>query len=323
MPPIVFMGTPEWAVPSLRAVARHPEARLVGVFTQAAKPAGRGRRVRPTPVQSAAEALGVPTVAPEKAGDPEAMAALAAWRPALIVVCAYGRILPARVLEHPPLGCYNLHFSLLPRWRGASPVQAALLAGDETTGVSLQRMVRALDAGAIAAETPPMPIAPGDTAGTLGERLAGAAARLIAGALPMLLRGDPPLREQDPAAVTLCRILRKEDGAIHWERDDADHIRRQWRAYMPWPGSYGFLGKRRIEFTRLEVGELTAAPHERWPAAAPGTLLPEGWVPAREGFVRLLEVKPEGRRAMAFADFLRGQPRVLGMRLTAEAREQA
>ena len=317
MPALVFMGTPEWAVPSLRAVAAYPGARLVGVFTQAAKPAGRHRQLRPSAVRAAAEALGVPVAAPAKAGDPEAMAALDAWRPDLIVVCAYGRILPTRVLEHPALGCFNLHFSLLPRWRGASPVQAALLAGDAVTGVTLQRMVKELDAGAVAAETPPLPITPGDTAGSLGARLAEAAARLIAEALPVLLTSQPTLREQDPAAVTHCGIIPKQAGAVHWARDDAARIDRQFRAYTPWPGCYGFLGGRRIEFTRLEAAAAGTLPQE-WHGAPPGTLLPGGWVPARAGHVRLIEVKPEGKRAMALDDFLRGQPHALGQRITPE-----
>jgi methionyl-tRNA formyltransferase len=318
MPPLVFMGTPEWAVPSLRAVAAYPGARLAGVFSQAPKPAGRNRQVRPSPVHQAALELGVPVITPAKAGDPEAMAALEAWRPALIVVCAYGRILPSRVLEHPALGCYNLHFSRLPRWRGASPVQAAILAGDPTTGVSLQRMVKELDAGAIAAETPPLPVAPHDTAETLGARLAEAAATLIAANLTALLAREPPLREQDPALVTHCGIITKQAGAVHWADEDAARIARMLRAYTPWPGCYGFVNGKRIEFTRLEAAEPPSEVRAQARDAAPGTLLPGGWVPARAGCVRLIEVKPEGKRAMPFADFLRGQPQVLGCVVTPE-----
>ena len=316
MPRIVFMGTPQVAVPSLEALAAHPAADIVGVFSQTAKPVGRHRQPRPSPVQQAAERLGIAVATPEKAGNPEAMASLDEWRPDLIVVCAYGRILPTRVLERPPLGPYNLHFSLLPRWRGASPVQAAILAGDATTGVSLQRMVMELDAGAIAAETGPLPIHPGDTAETLAARLAEAAAGLIAEALPRLLAGDPALEEQDPAGVTTCGIIRKEQGAVHWERDDAAQIERQWRAYTPWPGSYGFLGGKRLELIRMEGGTPPAALLE--PEPQPGTLLRDGWVAAREGFLRLVEVKPEGKRAMAIRDFLNGQPQALGMRLMPE-----
>jgi len=314
MHPVVFMGTPEWALPSLLALTQNPLVRVAGVFTQIAKPAGRNRRVRPSAVQEAAQALSLPVVTPEKAGDAEGMAALERWRPALIVVCAYGRILPLRVLEHPPLGCWNLHFSLLPRWRGASPVQSALLAGDASTGVSLQRMVQALDAGAIAAETRPLPILPEDNAATLGERLAAASAGLLTEALPLLFSGQPLLREQDPARVTTCGIILKEQGAVHWERDDAARILRQWRAYSPWPGCFGYLEGRRVEFTRMEAGEPSEL--SSFQTAAPGTLLAGGWVPACRGFLRLIEVKPEGKRPMPVASFLNGSPKSLGQRFS-------
>jgi methionyl-tRNA formyltransferase len=314
--PVVFMGTPAWALPSLRALTQSPLVRVAGVFTQTAKPAGRHRHVQPSAVQEAAELLGLPVVTPEKAGAADGMAALERWGPALIVVCAYGRILPIRVLEHPPLGCWNLHFSLLPRWRGASPVQSAILAGDASTGVSLQRMVKALDAGAIVAETPPIPILSTDSSASLGERLASASASLLTEALPLLLSGHAPLREQDPARVTTCGIIRKEQGAVHWERDDAARILLQWRAYTPWPGCHGYLDGRRIEFTRLEMDpsfDLAGS------AAAPGTLLAGGWVRARDGCLRLIEVKPEGKRPMLMDAFLNGSPRSIGKRFTAEA----
>lgn len=308
--PVVFMGSPETAVPSLRALAAHPRCRLAGVFTQADRPAGRGRRLRPSPVKAAAEVLGAPVLTPDKSGGPEAMAALDAWRPDLVVVCAYGRILPRRVLDRPPLGCWNLHFSLLPRWRGASPVQAALLAGDTATGVSLQRMVAELDAGAIAAETAPMPIAPDDTAATLSARLAEAAAALLSETLPALLDGDPPLREQDPAGVTHCGIVRKDDGRVDWAAEDAGAIERKVRAYTPWPGCFAFLGGRRLGLVRVEAA---GAPPE---PPAPGILLRDGRVPARAGAVRLLEVKPEGRGAMPWEAFRNGNPEAVGARLT-------
>ena len=304
---IVFMGTPEAAVPSMRAVAGAPGARLVGVFTQTDKPVGRGRRPQPSPVKAAAGTLGIPVLTPAKSGDAQAMAALEDWRPEMIVVCAYGRILPRRVLERPPLGCYNLHFSLLPRWRGASPVQAAILAGDRSTGVSLQRMVRALDAGAVAAESEPEPIGPGDTAETLTARLAEISAALIRVRLPALLEGNPSLREQDAEAVTHCGIIRKEHGAVRWAEQSAADIERMVRAYTPWPRCFGFLAGRRLGLVKLEPAE---PPGES--PTAPGTLHADGRVPAREGWVRLLEVKPEGKGAMPFAAFKNGNPQAVG-----------
>jgi methionyl-tRNA formyltransferase len=308
--PIVFMGSPATAVPILRALATHRECRVVGVFTQPDRPAGRHGHPQPSAVRVAAEALAIPVATPDKAGSAEALATLRAWAPELAVVCAYGQLLSQPVLDVPRLGAYNLHFSLLPRWRGASPVQAALLAGDGTTGVSLQRMVLALDAGAIVAETAPLPILPRDTAATLAERLAEAAAELVRANLVPLLAGDLPLRDQDPAGVTLCRTLRKEQGAVDWATESAVQIERKRRAFTPWPGCYTFLGRRRLALIELEVA---ASPAEREP---PGTLLSGGLVACREGFVRLIEVKPEGKAAMPFAAFLRGTPAATGQRLS-------
>ncbi|MBI4082852.1 MAG: methionyl-tRNA formyltransferase [Candidatus Lambdaproteobacteria bacterium] len=307
--PIVFMGSPATAVPTLRALAAHPACRVAGVFTQPDRPAGRHRRLQPSAVRAAADALAIPVATPEQAGSLEALAALRAWAPELVIVCAYGRLLPQRVLDVPRLGAYNVHFSLLPRWRGASPVQAAILAGDAVTGVSLQRMVLALDAGAIAAETSPLPILARDTAATLADRLAAAAAELVREHLVRLLAGDPPLREQDPARVTLCRTIRKEQGAVDWAAETAIEVERKRRAFTPWPGCYTYLDRRRLALIDLEIVDL---PHH---PAPPGLLLPGGLVTCREGSVRLLAVKAEGKAAMPFAAFANGMPDAIGRRL--------
>ncbi len=316
---VVFMGSPGLAVPSLKTLAAHPQCEVAGVITQPDRPAGRGRRLKPSPVRMAAEELGLQVHTPEKMRGPEALETLRAAQPALVIVCAYGRILPDEVLNLPPLGCYNIHFSLLPRWRGASPLQAALLAGDAETGVSLQRMVRELDAGPIAAETPPFTIGPRDTAESLEGRLAEAAADLLAAVLPALLTGAPPLREQDPARATYCRVIRKEAGAVDWGKESAEEIERKLRAYTPWPGCFSYLEGRRLGLVRLEVAQADPRSASEGRAArtpqAPGTILPGGLVPAREGLVRLLEVKPEGRGAMSFSAFLNGAPQALGMML--------
>jgi methionyl-tRNA formyltransferase len=310
----VFLGSPATALPSLRALAADPRVRLVGVLTQPDKPAGRRRRLQPCPVRAEAEALGLPVLTPRRIREPEALAALAAWEPELAIVCAYGQILPEAALGLPALGCYNLHFSLLPRWRGASPVQAAILAGDAATGVSLQRMVLELDAGDVVAETPPLPIRPDDTAQSLGERLATEAGTLLARSLTALLAGDPPARPQDPAAVTVCRLIRKQDGAVDFAAEDAVRIERKARAYSPWPGCYAFAAGRRLGLERL-----TPAGPPDDPAAArrpPGTLLADGRLRAREGWLRLEIVRPEGKPPMAFAAFRNGNPQAIGARLT-------
>ncbi|MDH4226013.1 MAG: methionyl-tRNA formyltransferase, partial [Deltaproteobacteria bacterium] len=214
---VVFMGSPALAIPSLKALqsywAAHPgEIQVTGVFTQPDKPAGRRRKLTPCPVKQAALDMGLEVLTPLKSGGPDALEALARWRPDFVVVCAYGKLLPRRVLDVPPLGCFNLHFSLLPRWRGASPIQAAILAGDTATGVSLQRMVMQLDAGPVALEAPAA-ILPDDTAGVLGQRLADLSGELLTRALPDLLQGRLSHKPQDESAVTLCHTIRKEDGA--------------------------------------------------------------------------------------------------------------
>lgn len=311
---VVFMGSPEMAVPSLEALAAYPGVRVVGVLSQPDRPAGRKRRLQPCAVRQAALRLGLPTGTPEKAGSAQGLVLLRDWAPELVIVCAYGQLLPQAVLDLPPLGSFNLHFSLLPRWRGASPVQAALLAGDAHTGVSLQRMVMALDAGPLVASTPPLPIAPTDTAETLGGRLAVAAAELLTQALPLLLGGAPPLREQDEAGVTFCRTIKKAQGAVDFAQEDAVAIERKVRAYTPWPGCHVYAGSRRVGLERVAV----LSPAETGGGAL-GVLQADGSVQTRQGRLRLLVVKPEGKRAMPVADFINGMPQAVGRPLTPAA----
>lgn len=316
---IVFMGSPEVAVPSLLALAEEAPrlgGQIAGVFAQPARRVGRHSAPMPCPVAAAAERLGLTVHTPAKLRSDEGAAALREAAPELAIVCAYGQLLTQPLLDLPRLGCYNLHFSLLPRWRGASPLQAAILAGDAQTGVSLQRMVLELDAGPLAAESERIAIAPEDTAELLGKRLAEVSAALLRRMLPALLAGDPPLRAQNPAAVTTCRTLRKDDGAIDWARESAEVITRKVRAYTPWPGCHAFLGARRLGLLRVAVaGEVEAAPFAAQPVPA-GTILPGGLVAATPGCVRLLAVKPEGKAAMPWGDFVRGMPGAIGAQLS-------
>ncbi|MDH5752938.1 MAG: methionyl-tRNA formyltransferase, partial [Deltaproteobacteria bacterium] len=202
----VFMGSPEFALPSLKALAAYPGVSLAGVVTQPDRPVGRNRVPQPSPVKQLALEMGLPVLTPASAREPELIESLRGWGVELAVVCAYGQILPESLLSLPRLGCFNLHFSLLPRWRGASPVQAAILAGDTRTGVSLQYMVKQLDAGDIVKDTGPLEISPSETAGSLLERLAGESGTLLEKAMPDLLSGHPPRTPQDPGQVTFCRI---------------------------------------------------------------------------------------------------------------------
>ena len=212
---IVFMGSPDFAVPSLEALAR--AHRVVGVVTQPDRPAGRGSRLRPPPVKVAAQALGLSVYQPKSLRNPDALAQLKAWEPEVIVVAAFGQILPPAVLELPPHGCVNLHASLLPRWRGPAPIAAAILAGDEVTGITVMRMDEGVDTGPILAQREE-PIRPDDTTGSLTERLARLAAELIVETLPAYLVGRLSPQPQPTEGVTHCRMLQKEDGRLDWSR---------------------------------------------------------------------------------------------------------
>jgi len=271
--------------------------------------------MQPCAVKAAALALGLPVLSPASLRSEEGFRAWAGLQPELAIVCAYGQILPLRALDLPRLGCWNLHFSLLPRWRGASPVQAAILAGDASTGVSLQRMVEALDAGPLAASSAPVPIGAGETAEALGTRLADVATQVLLEALPALLAGAPALTPQDEARVTVCRKIDKGAGAVDWSGEPAAEIVRKVRAYTPWPGCASYLGALRLGLVRVEeVAADALRPGE--PHRQAGLIGADGVVPALAGWVRLLEVKPEGRGAMPFSAFIHGHPQAVGGRLT-------
>lgn len=295
---IVFMGSPAFAVPVLEALAG--VCQVVGVVTQPDRPAGRGSRLRPPPVKLAAQRLGLPVYQPESVRDVDTLTRLAAWGPRLIVVAAFGQILPRAVLQLPAYGCLNLHASLLPRWRGAAPVAAAILAGDPVTGVTLMKMEEGLDSGPILVQRQEA-IAPDDTAGSLSERLSRLAGALIVEALPAYLRGDLLARPQPEEGVTYCRPLKKEDGWLDWRRPAA-HLERQVRAMTPWPGAFTTWQGQRLRVRRARVRSGT-------PRQCPGTVVSLGdgvGVVTGEEVLQLLEVQAAGRRPMPIEDFLRG-----------------
>lgn len=229
---IAFLGTPHAAVPALRALA---EEGVAAVFCNPDRPAGRGRRLEAPPVKVAALALGLPLHQPETWKAPETRALWESLRIDLAVVVAYGHLLPAWMLDACPLGVWNLHFSLLPRWRGAAPVNHAILAGDEATGVSLMRLTPGLDEGPVLAQSR-RAIGQGDTAERLLELLAGDAAELLLDQLPFLLSGSGEPVPQDPEGATYATKLRKEMGRMDWHHPAAD-LHRQVRALCPWPGT--------------------------------------------------------------------------------------
>ncbi len=265
-PRAVFFGSPAFAVPCLRAVAAVTE--LVAVVSQPDRPAGRGQAPAAPAVKREAEALGVPVLQFEKVRTPETHAALAALAADLFVVVAYGRILPQPLLDLPRLGPFNVHASLLPKLRGAAPIQWAIINGERETGVSIMRMEAGLDTGPVAAMRA-LPIADDDTTGTLSSKLSELGAQLFTDTLPAIVGGSATLRPQDDAAATLAPLLAKGDGIIEFARP-ARLVSAQARGVDPWPGAASVLGGEPLKLFAPRV--LEAAPRSGEPRQ-PGTIL--------------------------------------------------
>jgi methionyl-tRNA formyltransferase len=240
---IIFMGTPVFALPAFQALI--DSYSVVGVVTQPDRPAGRGRSPQPPPVKQVALAHNLPVLQPQSLRDPAAVAHLQDWAPDVIVTAATGHILTAEVLALPTRGTLNVHASLLPRWRGAAPIQAALLAGDTQTGITIMCTDEGLDTGPILSQQA-IPIVSRDTAASLQDKLAQLGADLLLETLPRWLSGELTPRPQPGTGVTLARQIRKQDGLIDWQRP-ALEIDRQVRAYTPWPGAFTFWRKQRLK----------------------------------------------------------------------------
>jgi methionyl-tRNA formyltransferase len=295
-PGIAFFGTPQFAVPLLQAC--QAVGRVVAVVTQPDKPRGRGQHLQPTPVKEVALAAGIPVLQPPRLKGTDFAARLAALEPEAAVVAAYGRILPPEVLAAPRRGCLNVHASLLPRWRGAAPIQWAIAAGDRETGVCLMQMEEGLDTGPVLALRRTA-ISPTETGETLQARLAELGATMLLEELPAFFRGELKAQPQPTEGVTLARLVTKDDGRLEWTRPAAE-LERRIRAFTPWPGGWTMLDGKVLKIWRAEVAEGTA------PAgtvlAARGTLE----VACGQGALRLLELQPEGKRRMTAAEFLGG-----------------
>lgn len=302
---IVFFGTSRFAVPSLRALAAKPEVFEVQlVVSQPDRPVGRKAELTPPPVAVAAKELGLPLYQPAKLRDGEAQRQLAALKPDAFVVAAYGRILPQDLLDIPRRGALNLHGSILPRHRGASPIQAAILNGDRESGVSLMLMDAELDHGPVL-DTVRTPLTGNETFTDLERTLGDVAATLIAGGLSDFLDGRSVPQEQDHAAATHTGLIGKNDGAVIWSRDTATDIERKIRAYDPWPGVFAVWqhgGK------KLRLRLLKTAATEQVAAAGLVTMSADGFpvVGTKKGAVKLLVLQAEGKNAQPGDVFVRG-----------------
>ena len=290
------MGSPDFAVPVLRTLAQaYP---LAGVITQPDRPAGRGMALVPPPVKTAALDLGLPVLQPERLRAPEAVAALRAWAPELIVVAAFGQILRPQVLELPRYGCVNVHASLLPRWRGAAPIQAAILAGDIETGVTIMKMDLGVDTGPTLSRRA-LPIAADDTAGDLFDKLAPLGAQLLLETLPGYLAGKVQPQAQPSGGATYAPMLKKEDGRLDFSHP-AEELARRVRAFQPWPGAYMEWKEGMLKVQRARPGPGQAAPGQRlasrdWPAVGTG-----------DGLLLLEQLQPPGKKSMSGKAFLAG-----------------
>ncbi len=293
---IVFMGSPDFALPSLRSLAQNYQ--VVGVVTQPDRASGRGRELKSPPVKTLAQELNIPVIQPQKLREPEAMNQLREWNPDLIVVAAFGQILKKEVLDLPKYGCVNVHASLLPRWRGAAPINAAVLAGDEETGVTIMKMDLGLDTGPMLAMKR-IRIQPDDTAGSLFEALSTLGADLLIETLPAYMDGNLTPQPQPEEGATYAPMLKKEDGHLDFQKS-ALELERQIRAMSPWPGAWMMVENSVLKIHRARAGRGHVAAGKRFkeqnqPAVGAGS-----------GVLILDEVQPPGKKPMSGKAFLAG-----------------
>ena len=298
--PIVFMGTPQIAAATLEQLILGPDP-VVGVVTQPDRPSGRGQKSIPSPVRKAAETRRIPVVAPEKIRDPEFLKTLMKWKPEIIVVVAYGRILPRTILDLAPYGCLNVHYSLLPKYRGAAPAAWTIINGESTAGVTTMKLVEKMDAGPIYLQEATA-VAPDETTGSLQAKLTPIGARLLLETLQRLKAGSLNPLEQDGTGVTFAPLLKKEDGLIDWAQP-ATMIERRVRGFHPWPGAFSHIGGKLLKIHRAKVvaADTTGTPGEVLKADTEGL-----WIATSSGVLELEEVQLENRKRLSGVEFLRG-----------------
>lgn len=300
---IVFAGTPEFAVPPLIALLDSPHE-ICGVYTQPDRPAGRGRKLTPSPVKVLAQKAGLPVFQPETLKDEAAQAQLRNLKLDLMVVVAYGLLLPQAVIDIPPLGCINIHASLLPRWRGAAPIQRSIMAGDSETGVTIMYIEPRLDAGPMLLKKA-CPIGPDDTAGDLHDRLSRIGAEALLETLPSIAAGTAQPEIQDESLVTHAAKINKDDAQLDWSRPAAE-LQCQVRAFNPWP-----VAETVYRDQILRVWRATVVPASR--SEPPGTLLIDGEnldVVTGHDCLRLLEIQLPGGKRISARDFINGHPEI-------------
>ena len=300
---VAFFGTPQFAVPSLEQLiaSRH---RLVGVVTQPDRPRGRGQKVTDAPVKMTAVQHGIPVYQPARLRDPEVVETLRGWAPDLGVVAAYGKIIPEDVLNLPRLGMINVHASLLPKYRGAAPVQRAVMAGDAETGITIMRMVKALDAGGMFAKAT-RPIDPSETSDIVERDLAEIGAGLLLRVIDDMVAGVAAEEPQDDSLSTYASKITKDEGLVDWARP-ALEIHNRVRGLYPWPHAYSYLDNERVIFLRSQV-------ESRHATEPPGTVVDTSGGVLRVatghgGCLGIIQVQSEGRRAMNARDYLAGHP---------------
>lgn len=309
---IVFMGTPEFAVPSLEALLKAEQ--VVGIVTQPDRPKGRGQVLASSPVKLIAQREHIPVLQPTKMKDPDFLAALAAWKPDLIAVAAFGRILPPAILSLPPKGCINVHGSLLPKYRGAGPIQWAIINGETETGITTMLMDEGMDTGAMLLQEKII-IAPDDTAGSLSPRLAEVGGRLLVETIAKLKAGTLVSRSQDHGQATLAPLLKKEDGAIDWTLP-ARTIGNRIRGLTPWPGAYTFLKADRWVICRAVATNDTTS---LAPGLVEAVTKDAIHVATGQGILAINELQPANSRRMPVAQYLAGHAVQVGMPLTQSA----
>jgi methionyl-tRNA formyltransferase len=293
---IVFMGSPDFAVPALTSLAAHYP--VIGVVTQPDRPSGRGMTLTPPPVKVAAQKLGIPVIQPEKLKQPEALQQLQDWNPDLIVIAAFGQILRPNVLDLPKYGCLNIHASLLPRHRGAAPIQAAILAGDAETGITIMKMDAGLDTGPMLRQRA-IPISTDETGGSLYEKLSKLGGELLLETIPDTISGKLTPQPQPEEGATYFGMIKKEDGLLDFTRP-AIELERRIRAFHPWPGTFIFwnkaplkIHKAHVKSSRVETGKYVVV--DGLPA-----------VGTTDGLIIFDELQPAGKKSMSGTAFLAG-----------------